>query len=236
MTALAAEAAQVLGMAITPEQEALFDVYASELAAWNAHTNLTAIIDADAVRIRHFLDSLTVAQVIPLRPGLRLIDVGSGAGFPGLPLKIVYPELDVTLLEATGKKVAFLRHICERLGLSGVGFVNARAEEAGQDPAHRAAYDVTVARAVARLPILLEYLLPLTAVGGLAIAMKGSTAHVEAASQKALHALGGRLRGIETFHLPGLDEPHHLAIVEKVAPTPPLYPRRPGLPTQKPLL
>ncbi|MBL8134167.1 MAG: 16S rRNA (guanine(527)-N(7))-methyltransferase RsmG [Anaerolineae bacterium] len=236
MTALAGEAAQVLGVTITPEQEALFDVYARELAAWNAHTNLTAIIDPEGVRVRHFLDSLTVARTISPRPGLRLIDVGAGAGFPGLPLKILYPQIELTLLEATGKKVAFLRHVVERLGLA-AQCVNARAEEAGQDPTHRAAYDVTVARAVARLPILLEYLLPLTAVGGRAIAMKGSTAAEEsAASAKALAVLGGRLRGIETFHLPGVEEPHHLVIVEKIAPTPAIYPRRPGLPTQKPLL
>ncbi|MCK6577830.1 MAG: 16S rRNA (guanine(527)-N(7))-methyltransferase RsmG [Anaerolineae bacterium] len=235
MTALAGDAARVLGVTVTPEQEALFDVYARELAAWNAHTNLTAIIDPEGVRVRHFLDSLTLARVIPLRPGLRLIDVGAGAGFPGLPLKLLFPQIELTLLEATGKKVAFLRHVVAHLGLS-AQCVNARAEQAGQDPTHRAAYDVAVARAVARLPILLEYLLPLTAVGGLAIAMKGSTAAEEsAASAKALAALGGRLRSIETFRLPGVEEPHHLVIVEKTAPTPAIYPRRPGLPTQKPL-
>jgi 16S rRNA (guanine527-N7)-methyltransferase len=236
MAGLAAEAAALLGISITPEQENQFDLYASELAVWNAHTNLTAITDPVGVRVRHFLDSLTLAKFMPIRPGLKLIDVGTGAGFPGLPLKMIYPEIDLTLLEATGKKFAFLRHIAEQLGLDGVQFVNARAEEAGQNPDHREKYDVVAARAVARLPILLEYLLPLTAVGGIAIAMKGSTAQSEAASsRKSLEILGGRLKGIETVALPGIEEAHHLVIVEKVAPSPPIYPRRPGLPTQKPL-
>lgn len=236
MAGLAAEAAALLGISVTPEQETQFDLYARELAAWNAHTNLTAITDPVGVRVRHFLDSLTLAKHMPVRPGLKLIDVGTGAGFPGLPLKMIYPEIHLTLLEATGKKINFLKHVVEQLGLDGVKFVNARAEEAGQNPEHREKFDVVAARAVARLPILLEYLLPLTATGGIAIAMKGSTAQSEtASSRKALDILGGRLKGIETIALPGLEEAHHLVIVEKVAPSPAIYPRRPGLPTQKPL-
>ena len=160
MTTLAEQAAAVLDLRLSPEQEAQFDQYARELAVWNEHTNLTAIIDPDAVRLRHFLDSLTIIKAVPLAPGLRVIDVGTGAGFPGLPLRMVCPDIHLTLLEATGKKVAFLQHLIDLLMLENVTNVNARAEDAAHDHAQRAAYDVVVARAVARLPALLEYLLP----------------------------------------------------------------------------
>ena len=235
MTTLSEQAA-ALGLSLSPEQEAQFDQYARELAVWNAHTNLTAIVDPDAVRRRHFLDSLTVIKAVPLASGARVIDVGTGAGFPGLPLRMVCPEIQLTLLEATGKKVAFLQHLLDLFGFTNVQNVNARAEDAAHDEAHRAAYDVVVARAVARLPSLLEYLLPFAKVGGICVAMKGRTAQNEAAdSGHALATLGGRIKSIETFQLPGVEEPHHLVLIEKVAPTPRDYPRKPGIPTRKPL-
>lgn len=234
---LGEHAAALFGITLTPEQLALFDTYTRELAAWNAHTNLTAITDPDGVMVRHFLDSLSVAQAARLEPGTRLIDVGSGAGFPGVPLLIAFPGVQVTLLEATGKKIAFLDHLIAALGLAGAVTLRARAEEAGHLPDHRAAYDLVLARAVARLPALLEYLLPLAKVGGRCIAMKGVTAHAEARdSARALRTLGGALREIETVTLPGLTDPHYLVVVDKVAPTPAGYPRRPGLPARSPLL
>lgn len=234
---LGEHAAALFGITLAPEQLALFDAYTRELAAWNAHTNLTAITDPHEVMVRHYLDSLSVAPAAQPRAGARLIDVGSGAGFPGLPLLIAFPGLEVTLLEATGKKIAFLEHVIAALGLAGAVTLRARAEEAGQMPGQRAAYDLVLARAVARLPALLEYLLPLAKVGGRCIAMKGVTAAAEARdSARALRTLGGALRGIETVTLPGVADPHYLVIVDKVAPTPPAYPRRPGLPTRSPLV
>ncbi len=232
------EAAQLFGVVITPEHEALFDLYISELAVWNTHTNLTAIVAPDDVRVRHFLDSFSVTKAVAMRPALRVIDVGTGAGFPGLPLKIVYPHIHMTLVDSTGKKVMFLAHMAEMLKItSGVEAVHARAEEIGHAPGHRATYDVVVARAVARLPSLLEYLLPLAKVGGICIAMKGKTAHEEAAdSKKALSMLGGKLREIIAVTLPGVEEPHHLVVVEKVKHTSNDYPRKPGTPTSKPLI
>ncbi len=236
MSRLTEDAAALLGLTLTPEQETQFDLYARELAVWNAHTNLTAIIEPDAVRVRHFLDSLTVLKAVPLPPGTRVIDVGTGAGFPGLALKLVAPDIHLTLLEATGKKVAFLQHLIDQFGLKDATTLHARAEDAGHDTAQRGSYDVVLARAVARLPALLEYLLPFATVGGVCVAMKGRTAQTEAHdAEHALTTLGGRLKGIETFNLPGVEEPHHLVLVEKTAPTPREYPRKPGIPTRQPL-
>lgn len=233
---LAQQAAALFDLTLTPEQETQFDTYARELAVWNEQINLTAITDYDTVRVRHFLDSLTILKAVPIAPGTRVLDVGTGAGLPGLALKIAAPQLEVALLEATGKKVAFLQHMIDLLGLEGVTTVKARAEDAAHDPAHRAVYDVVVARAVARLPSLLEYLLPFAKIGGVCVAMKGHTAQTEAAdSARALSVLGGHLRSIETFGLPGVDEPHHLVIVEKTANTAAVYPRKPGIPTRQPL-
>ena len=233
---LAEQAAALLDLKLTPEQEKQFDLYARELAVWNKHTNLTAITDYQAVQVRHFLDSLTVLKAVPLNSGARVIDVGTGAGFPGLAMKIAAPQIHVALLEATGKKVAFLQHVIDLLQLEGVTTIKARAEDAAHDDAQRETYDLVVARAVARLPSLLEYLLPFSKIGCVSVAMKGRTAQTEADdSAHALNVLGGRLKDIETFSLPGVDDAHHLVIVEKTAQTPREYPRKPGSPTRQPL-
>lgn len=236
MSALADMAASLLGIALTPDQEAAFDVYAQTLAEWNEHTNLTAITALDDVRVRHFLDSLTVLAALPPTEGAHVIDVGTGAGFPGLALRIARPDIRLTLMEATGKKLAFCRHVAGLLGMADVDFVHARAEEGGHLPALREQGDIVVARAVARLPALLEYLLPLTRIGGTAIAMKGRTATSEVRdSARALKLLGGKLRELREFTLPGIEEPHVLVLIDKIAPVPAGFPRRPGLPAQKPL-
>jgi 16S rRNA (guanine527-N7)-methyltransferase len=169
-------------------------------------------------------------------PRTKLVDVGTGAGFPGLPLKIVCPALQLTLVEATGKKVKFCQHVVEKLNLSGVSVIKARAEEVGRDPAHREQYDWAVARAVAEMPTLAEYLLPLVKRGGRAVAQKGEGAPGETrAAEGAIARLGGELEQVVPIELPGIVETRYLVVIRKTAATPLAYPRRPGVPTKTPL-
>jgi 16S rRNA (guanine527-N7)-methyltransferase len=245
-----AEGTRQLGLTLTPAALHTFELYRDELLEWNQRFNLTAVRDAEQVEIRHFLDSLTCLVALrdleqqrgtaipsPTRSKpIRAIDVGSGAGFPGIPLRIVWPTMQLTLLEATGKKAHFLEHIVAHLGLTGVTVVNGRAEEIAHVPQHREEYDLVLARAVAELPELLEYVLPFARRGGWVLAAKGSAAHTEAlASEKALARLGGRLCRLIPMEVPGLVETRYIIAIEKVSSAPPEYPRRPGVPHKNPL-
>jgi 16S rRNA (guanine527-N7)-methyltransferase len=225
-----------LGIQLTPQQMNSFSVFEKELLAWNEKFNLTAIRDSEGVRVKHFLDSLTCVLEMKSVPPSRLIDIGTGAGFPGIPLKILYPTMQLTLVESVGKKAGFCSHMVELLGLSQVQVLTLRAEEVGQLKEHREKYDWAVARAVASMPILLEYLLPLVRVGGAILAQKGESAHAEAQSaDKASRVLGGRLKHITPLTLPGVVEERFLVVYDKVAATPSQYPRRVGVPAKSPL-
>ncbi len=231
--------AQELRIGLKSEQVDALRLYQQELIAWNERFNLTAITDDFGIQIRHFLDSLSC--LLALEPGeqfsgKRIIDVGTGAGFPGIPLKIICPTIRLTLLEATAKKVQFLEHIVAQLALQNVTVIHGRAEELGHDPQHREQYHWAVARAVADLPVLIEYLLPLVQVSGRVIAQKGESAPAEAQrSEWAFTQLGGQLRRLVPVDLRGLAETRYLVLVDKVAATPGKYPRRPGVPSKRPL-
>lgn len=230
--------ARELHIALTDRHLAAFKTCYRELVDWNQRFNLTAITDREGVLVRHFLDSLSCLKVLPPEElaGARVIDVGAGAGFPGLPLKFVCPEMQLTLLEATGKKVAYLEHVVHTLGLRRVQVIHGRAEDLGRDPAHREQYDWALARAVAEMPTLVEYLLPLVRVGGAMLAQKGEGAAAEVhRAAVAITTLGGRVRQLSPVELRGLAETRYLVVVDKVSATPENYPRRPGVPKKRPL-
>jgi 16S rRNA (guanine527-N7)-methyltransferase len=222
------------GLALSQRQLDQFDAYATELQHWNDQLNLTTVTSRDAIITRHFLDSLRCALSWGDAPAT-LADIGSGAGFPGLPLKILRPELQLTLVESIEKKAQFLRHMAAALGLDDVQVLAARAEAIGQEPGQRERYQVVAARAVAELRVLAEYCLPLVALGGRLLAPKGPQAAGEAAlADRAIQELGGRLLAIEPVELPG-EPARTLVVIEKLTATPPRYPRRAGIPSKRPL-
>ncbi len=228
---------QLLGLQLNREQIRAFNQYEIELTDWNSRFNLTAIRDSEGIQTKHFLDSLTcLLAVEAANPPRSLIDIGTGAGFPGIPLKLLWPHLQLTLVESIQKKAGFCEHVVETLQLKQVEVLAERAEEIGQQERHREAYDVAVARAVAGMPTLVEYLLPLVRIGGRVIMQKGESAHAEVqASEKVIQMLGGRIRVIIPVVLPGVVEERFLVVLEKLARTPHAYPRRTGLPAKQPL-
>jgi len=233
-----ANGAQQLNLTFTSAQLDAFETYSRELIGWNQNVNLTRIVEPDEIAVKHFLDSLSVVQALPknLPPTFSLIDVGTGPGFPGLPLKIALPNIRLTLLESVGKKTKFLQHIVDMLQLKNVFVLNARAEEAGRQATRREQYSVAVARAVASVPVLAEYLLPLVKLGGVAIMQKGQdpTDEIKSAAN-ALGILGGKVEQIIPVQLNQLDAARHLIVIKKVKSSPKQYPRRPGLPAKKPI-
>jgi 16S rRNA (guanine527-N7)-methyltransferase len=233
---LLAAGARELDLDLAPAQLDQFARYAELLIDWNLRFNLTAIVEPRDIVIKHFLDSLAAARSLPPGP-INLIDVGAGAGLPGLPLKIARPEIKLTLLEATRKKCDFLQAVIDDLHLADVQVVNARAEEAGRLEEHREQYDIAIARAVADLPVLIEYLLPFVKIGGFAVAQKSREAADELArADTAILLLGGLGSEIIKVQVPGLDDERTLILVEKITATSAEYPRRTGVPSKKPLL
>ncbi len=228
--------AAALGAPLSAGQVAQFAAYEALLLEWNERIALTAIREPHQLRVRHFLDALSCAAATGPLDGQALIDIGSGAGFPGLPLKILYPGLRLTLVDSVAKKARFLELVAAELGLGDVRIIAERAEVLGQDPAHRERYDWATARAVAELRVLAELLLPLVRAGGRALAQKGASAAEElAAAGRAIAALGGGAARIVPVRLPESEATHHLVIIDKAAATGSRYPRRAGIPAKRPL-
>jgi 16S rRNA (guanine527-N7)-methyltransferase len=224
------------GFHLAPNQLRAFKIFEDELLLWNDKFNLTAIRDREDIRVKHFLDSVTCLKAVPSLHSQKVIDIGTGAGFPGIPLKILCPGISLTLVESIGKKAAFCQHMIEVLELKNVNVVVQRAEEIGKLPAHHEKYDLALARAVAILPILSEYLLPLVKVGGKMVVQKGESAPAEC--QQAEHAikiLGGCLEQLIPIQLPGVPGDRYLVVIKKISTTPNGYPRNTGIPQKKPL-
>jgi len=233
---MAQEIRKLAGVQLTSRQLCAFIKYEETLLEWNQKFNLTAIRDAETIRSKHFMDSLTCMMAWHDRPPENLIDIGTGAGFPGIPLKIIMPRMRLTLVESVGKKLDFCRFMVETLKLDNVVCLQARAEELGLSRDHREKYDWAVARAVANMPVLSEYLLPLVRVGGGILAQKGETGPAEAhKAERAIQVLGGRINKLIPVLLPGVTEERFLIVVDKISTTPPGYPRRVGLPAKRPI-
>lgn len=227
---------KILNIRMNPGQLKALSLFEKELLEWNERFNLTAIRDSEEIHSKHFLDSLSCVLALNGNRSGRLIDVGTGAGFPGIPLKIALPQIELTLVESIGKKAEFCRHMVSLLQLDQVTIVQNRVEELGQDPLFREKYDWAVARAVANMNTLAEYLLPLLKVGGLAVAQKGESGPLEAHNaEKAIRILGGGLRQLLQVHIPGVAETRYLVVIDKLAATPATYPRRVGIPSKKPI-
>jgi 16S rRNA (guanine527-N7)-methyltransferase len=242
--ALLATGCQQLQVPLTPTQLAQFELFYQELVTWNDKFNLTAITDYTGVQTKHFLDCLAglpilarALQCTPTAlPPLRCLDVGTGAGFPGLPLKIAQPQLHWTLMDGTGKKVLFVRELVGKLGLTEVVLVQGRAEELGRQSTLREKFDLVTARAVAPLNVLAEYLLPFVRLNGLAMIYKGASAPQELSeARRALEVLGGEVVDLAPVQVPFLEETRFILLIKKARATPHLYPRGQGLSRKKPI-
>ena len=225
-----------LGFPLTDRQKEQYERYFELLVEWNEKINLTAITAKDEVYLKHFYDSIApILQGLIENQPIRLLDIGAGAGFPSLPMKILFPELDVTIIDSLNKRINFLHLLAEELGLNGVHFYHGRAEDFAQDKAFRAQFDIVTARAVARMQVLSELTIPYLKVGGRLLALKASNAPEELEEAKnALNLLFSKVEDNLQYELPNGD-PRYITLVEKKKETPNKYPRKAGMPNKRPL-
>ena len=219
---------------LTELQIEQFKKYKNLLLEWNEKINLTAITEEDDIIVKHFVDSMTILKYI--EEGKLIVDVGTGAGFPGIPVKIANTGIEVTLVDSLNKRLLFLEDVISKLELKQIKTVHSRAEEFGQNKMYREKFDIATSRAVANLSVLVEYLLPLVKVGGKCICMKGSEIEDELKNSKeAIKILGGQIESVEEFTLPGSDIKRNIVVIKKIKQTSNRYPRKPGVPSKNPL-
>lgn len=228
------ELAKMINVELTEEQIINFFEYMNLLLEWNEKINLTAITDVNDIILKHFIDSMTIVKY--LKENNTMIDVGTGAGFPGIPIAIIDKTKKITLLDSLNKRINFLNEVSRELNINNIETIHGRAEELGQNKKYREYYDVAVSRAVANMTTLLEYLLPFVKVGGICICMKGSDIEQELDQAKfAINELGGEILSKEKFELPGSDMERNIIIIKKIKPTPNKYPRKAGMPSKMPI-
>ena len=225
---------KTMDIKLNDEQIQKFYKYMELLLEWNEKINLTAIIEPKEIILKHFVDSLTIAKYIKEKD--RLIDVGTGAGFPGIPLKILRPDIKVTLVDSLNKRINFLNEVIEKLNLEDIVTVHSRIEDFGKNKSYREKFDYVTARAVANLAVLSEYLIPIAKIGGKCVCMKGSNVEEEITSGKnAINVLGGKLEKVDEFVLPDSDISRNVIILSKIKNTPARFPRKAGMPSKEPL-
>ena len=223
-----------INIVFTEEQLQKFYQYMNLLIEWNEKINLTAIVEPKEIILKHFIDSLTIIKYI--EPNKSVIDIGTGAGFPGIPVKIMREDLDITLLDSLNKRIHFLNEVIQKLELKNITAIHARIEEFAKNKQYREAFDVATSRAVANLTTLSEYMLPMVDLKGMAICMKGSEINEEISKSKnSIKLLGGKIDKIEEFTLPKSDNGRNLILIKKERQTPGKYPRKPGIPSKEPL-
>lgn len=228
------EISNEIGILLEEKQINQFYTYMELLLEWNEKINLTAITKPEEIILKHFIDSMTIAKYID--KNVTLIDVGTGAGFPGIPLKIIREDVEITLLDSLNKRINFLNEVIKQLGLTKIQTIHARVEELGKNKKYREKFDYATSRAVANLSTLAEYLMPLVKLKGACISMKGSNVEEEIqASKKSILVLGGEIEKIEKFQLPKSDIDRNIIVIHKIKPTPQKYPRKPGTPAKDPI-
>lgn len=228
------ELSNEIGIVLKEKQISQFYTYLELLLDWNEKMNLTAITVPDEIILKHFIDSMTIAKQI--KENAKVIDVGTGAGFPGIPLKIMREDIAVTLLDSLNKRINFLNEVMNQLKLTKIQTIHSRVEEFGQNKKYREKFDYATSRAVANLSTLAEYLIPLVKINGICISMKGSNVEEEIQqSEKAISILGGKIETIEKFQLPKSDMDRNIILIRKVKSTPSKYPRKPGTPSKDPI-
>lgn len=230
------EGGKALGIKLDGDKENKFKLYKELLLEWNKKINITSIVDHEEIDIKHFIDSITPLMTGLIKDNIKMIDIGSGGGFPGLPLKIINENMEVLLLDSLRKRIKFLEHVINNLELRGIIPIHGRAEELSRNKRYREKYDIAISRAVASLNTLCEYCLPFVKIGGSFISMKGPDVEEELKEAKiAIQILGGQIEDVKLTELPLSDISHSLIIIKKIRETPTKYPRAGGKPKNKPL-